>query len=656
MTQVSPHTNVRFGPFDVDLLTGEVRKHGVRLRLAGQPFRILTLLLERPGELITREEIRSKLWAPDTYVDFDHSLNAALNKLRDALGDAADNPRYIETLPRRGYRLIVPVEPVSGPRPMNLAQATVEAELEGSAVPRPDAGSSRLPIWAMVVVAALAAIGIFIVFGNRIGALGLKWPVSSQSTAPQIRSVAVLPFENLSKDPEQEYFADGMTEELISQLARFSALRVTSRTSVMQYKGARKPLREIAAALGVDAVIEGTVRREGNHVRISAQLIEAQSDHHLWAETFERELSGVLALQIELAGRIAEKVRVEASPQEQQWLRAARAAAPPDEDAYQLYLRGLHALKDSSKKGRHQAAAFFGEAIARDERFAPAWAARAELALFATPPLGAMQEARRAAQRALELNPQSPEAHYVLGLVQTVGDWDWKAGEASFRKALQLNPSHAQARHRYAYNLNAQGRVSEALAQIDRALEIDPFSEEIAAYRGRTLFFARRFDEARAALRKATEMNPNYFWAHFFLAITEEHTGRYDEAIEHYARAYSSVGASPEFTQHAREVYRTEGYPGILRLRLRPVMEGAERGELNSAAIAFILLRLGEKEKAIRWLEKVFDSHTTDLIYLNIDPQYDPIRADPRFQALVRRVGLPSPTTFLAQPASSQVK
>ena len=646
MKEIQQASKVRFGPFDVDLQTGELRKHGVRLRLAGQPFQILALLVERPGELITREELRSKLWSADTFVDFDHSLNAAVNKLRETLGDSAESPRYVETLPRRGYRIIVPVEAVESGRngaPIadgSLAKQPDRDSPDGAALPAVPAPAPRNAArWATVAAAtALVAVALVIAFGNRIG--NIARTAVATPAEPEIRSVAVLPFEDLNKDPQQEYFADGMTEELITHLARFGALRVTSRTSVMQFKGARKPLKEIAAALGVDAVVEGTVRREGNRVRLSAQLIHAGTDKHLWAESYERDLRDVLALQSELAGRIAQQVRVQVNPQE----RAVLAYKQPlDLDAYQYYLQGKHALDAATPRTKRQAPLFFEQAVAKDPSFAPAWTALAESALFQIPPRTWMPRAKQAAIKALELNSNLPDAHYAMGLVQTMWEWDFAAGEKSFRRALELNPSHAQARHRYAYNLNAQGRLDEAIAQLKRGLEIDPFSDELMTYLGRTYFFARRYDDAEKMFQQALRVNANSFWPHFFRAILHEHQGKYDVAVEEFTKAYSVTGLTPELVQKIPEIYRVHGYEGVHRARMKHTESQTDPAAVGSSAMALMYLRLGEKEKALEWLERSFASHAGDLIYLNVEPQYDAIRSDPRFKDLVRRVGLPVP-------------
>src|SRR5712692_8584923 len=422
---------IRFGPFEADLRAGELRKHGMKLKLVGQPLEVLAMLLECPGQLVTREELRARLWPTDTFVDFDHGLSAAVNKLRDALSDSAEKPTYVETLPRRGYRFI-------------------------SAVDLPDSLGLKPAVSEM-----RASHESTVVFGFDLG--GLRRRLFGEPSAPRIQSIAVLPLENLSQDPEQEYFADGMTDELITKLAQISALRVISRTSAMRYKGTKKSVSEIARELHVDAVVEGAVMRAGDRVRISAQLIEAPTDHHLWAASYERDLRGVLSMQDEVTRAIVSEIRVKLTAREQARLANTH---PIDPEAYRFYLQGRYYRYKLTPEGLLKATEYFQQALARDPGYALAYAGLADaydsLAFFTVlSPLEVMPKAKAAAVKALEIDDNLAEAHVSLGWAGFTYDRDWPAAGRHLERAIVLNPAYPLAHSYYSLYLGALGRSEE---------------------------------------------------------------------------------------------------------------------------------------------------------------------------------------------------
>jgi TolB-like protein/DNA-binding winged helix-turn-helix (wHTH) protein/cytochrome c-type biogenesis protein CcmH/NrfG len=615
----------RFGVFELDLKSGELRRSGLRVRLPGQPFEILRLLLEKPGELITREELRRTLWPSDTFVDFDHGLNAAVNKLREALGDSADSPRYVETIPRRGYRFLAPVERVG------TASTSAAPEIPAASGETPGSVERRRIPALAIAAGALAALLVIVLLAARARRDG-----TARSATP-VRAIAVLPFEELDAEPGAEYFADGMTEALITRLSQIGALPVVSRTSVMRYRGSRQPLSRTARELGVDAVIEGTVQRSGGRVRISARLVAAAADRTLWAESYERDFSDVLALQSEVARAVAEEVRARVTPEERARLSWAKTVDP---EAYRAYLRGRYFLARGTGRANQLAEKHFRESLAKDPSSAATWAGLAEAEVYSYPPREAMPRAKEAALRAVELDPEAPESHAALGLVQTFWDRDWKGAEQSFRRALALAPNASETRCRYAQLLAALGRFDESIAQCRQGAELDPLNANLGHLLGRIYYFARRNDLSTAELRRTLELDPNSYWANFFLAVVSERDGRYDDAVRYWGRAAVLSGVSPSRLAEFEQVYRTKGYRALLQRALVAEQE-VRKGQLGSSSVALRLAALGEKDEALNWLERAYESHTRDLVFVGVDPGYDPLRGEPRFAALVRRIGLP---------------
>jgi Predicted integral membrane protein len=563
---------LRFGVMELDLKTGELRKAGVLLRLPPQPFKILALLASRAGQLVTREEIRQEIWGSETFIDFELGLNTAIKSIRDVLGDHPETPRYIQTLPRRGYRFIAPV-------------------------------------------GTMAAVSV----PGRAG----------------IESIAVLPLENLSRDPEQEYFADGMTEALITNLGKISALRVISRQSVIRYKQTKKPLPEIARELNVDAIVEGTVQRAGNRVRITANLLHAPTDRHLWAESYERDLRDVLALQGEVAQAIAHEVQAKLTPQEETRLASAR---PVNAEAYEAYLKGRHLQFVADPK----AFEFHQRATQIDPTWAPAHAAIVvPTLLLGLPPMEAYAKARAAALKALELDDTLSEAYSAMGWVRYQCDWDWPGAERDYKRAIELDPTNSDARHFYSHYLLAMRRFDESLIESKRALERDPLSEVLIFHVAWHYVFTHQADMAIEQCRKVLEVFPNSWQGHLFRMWAYEMKGLYEQAI---ADELDSKKAA-----RLKRAYRRFGARGYWQSRLDYALEQTKQGYVSPLHIVGFYAQLGQRDEAFAWLEKAYDERSFSMVEFkyhpmaefSYHPMFDPLRSDPRFQDLLRRMNFP---------------
>jgi TolB-like protein/DNA-binding winged helix-turn-helix (wHTH) protein/Flp pilus assembly protein TadD len=640
---------VRFGAFEADLRSGELHKHGFRIKLQDQPFQLLALLLERPGDVITREELRQKLWPADTFVDFDVGLNTAVKRLRDALGDSAENVRFIETLPRRGYRFIAPVDngiPVpaqasqlAGPAPVAAEPSTISTHEVGAAATQVAARRSRVKLWvgAIVLAGLLAAM-----LGLSIG--GWRQRLLRAPVAGRIQSIAVLPLENLTGDPAQEYFVDGMTDALITDLAQISSLRVISRTSAMRYKTARKPLPQIAKELNVEALVEGAVVRSGSRVRIDAQLIQASTDGHLWARSYQRELTDIVALQSDVAQAIANEIQIKLTPLEQERLSTNRPVSP---EAYEAYLQGRYYWNKRTEEGLKKSLDYFQEAIRRDPGYALAYAGLADSynllgrSLAATVPgQEAAPKARAAALKALELDPALGEAHATLGYTKFVFDWDWDGAEKEFQRAIALSPGYASAYHWYSLYLQSIGRSEEAFTAIRRAQQLDPVSPNITKVIATCLADLRRYDEAIEQFHKAIELGPTQYNTHIDLAETYAQMKKFPEAIAEGQKAVElSDGKSIPLASLAI-TYGLAGKKAEAEKLLDELRRRTQPRPINYA-FACICSALGRKDEAFAWLERDFAIHSPDLVLLRTELCFEPLHSDARFKDLVRRIGFP---------------
>ena len=664
----SQASRVRFSVFEADLRRGELRKYGLKLKLHGQPFQILAMLLQRPGELVTREEIREKLWPRNTFVDFEHSVNTSIKRLREVLGDNANSPRFIETLPRQGYRFIAPVEILSSELHSNAGGETLLApdsenpesglasdpsnrgnglaELPGNARNHRGPGTpgshqrglkrAWAPLLAGVAVAGL----LVVLLAGR-----LRDSLSSRlAPPPRIESIAVLPLENLSHDSEQDYFADGMTEELITNLGKIEALRVVSRTSVMQYKGTKKTVPEIAKELNVDTLVEGSVLRTGDRVRITANLLNAKTDRHIWAESYERDLRDVLSLQDELARTIAEEIRIKLTAQEMARLSGSPTVSP---EAYRLYLQARYHCYKRTLQGFERSIQLFQQALAEDPGYASAYAGLAEC--YGLLPFygggssrDVFPKAKAAALKAVELDDSLAEAHAAIGFVLLYGDWDWAGAEKELRRAIELDPSYPTSRHWYAEYLSAMGRHEEAVAEIRRAQELDPLSALLFAIGAEIYTNARNYDECIGDSKKALELDPNFALAHENLAGCFLLKKLYKEAGAEYMEAGRIWGS-------ANSEVMTLGY--ALSGRRADAIRTLERSRADSdfpARTSIIQARicleanLCTKEGALDFLEKAFREHEAYMPFLNVHPAFDPLRSDSRFKDLIRRMRFPN--------------
>ena len=640
-----PDGRLRFGVFEVDPRAGELRKHGLRVRLQEQPFQVLAMLLERAGQVVTREELQKKLWPADTFVDFDHGLNKAVNKIRDALGDSAESSRFVETVARRGYRFLAEVKAADeapGHRPefapAQLASPQPRATETGDRAPFVDnaATSERrlAPLaWKVFAFVLLAVIAAF-----------AAWKIHSRNRPTSaIHSLAVLPLESLSNDASQDYFADGMTDELISDLGQISALRVISRTSVMGYKHARKPLPQIARELNVDAIVEGTVLRSGDQVRITAQLIDAAADKHLWSQSYEGELKDTLALQNQVARAIADQIRINLNPQEQAALKTAKVVNP---EAYESYLKGRYFWNKRTPDSLKVALAYFNQAIDEDPTYAQAYSGLADTyALLGDwqygvmTPKEALPKAKAAATKALELDGTLSEAHNSLAFCFDAFDWDLESAGKEFQRAIELNPGYATAHHWYAWHLSLLGRYDEAIAEMRKAKSLDPLSLIINADLAELLVIAHFYDESIIQSRKTIEMDPNFALAHNQLAQAYLQKHMNAEAIAELQKAVELSASCPTCIANLARAYAASGRTNEAAKRLSDLKNHSNGGYSDAAEVSMVYAALGDKDQAMHWLEIGYEQRFNPGVLLR--PGFDPLRPDPRFQDLIRRIGFP---------------
>jgi TolB-like protein/DNA-binding winged helix-turn-helix (wHTH) protein/Tfp pilus assembly protein PilF len=631
---------LHFGVFELDLRAGELRKRGLRIPLQEQPFQVLAMLVEHSGEVITREELQKKLWPADTFVDFDHGLNKAINKIRTALGDSAESPRFLETVARRGYRFLAEVKAADASPDLTPELAT-QPQPAKAPHDRPDHASKFAkpndlrPSRARKI--SVVMLLVLIVF------LG-TWILRSRNhESPVIRSLAVLPLESLSSEASQDYFADGMTDELISDLGQISALRVISRTSVMTYKHGHKPLPQIARELNVDAVVEGTVLRSGDQVRITAQLIEAASDRHLWSQSYEGELRDTLALQNKVARAIADQIRINLNPQEQAALKTVKTVNP---QAYESYLKGRYFWNKRTADSLKVALAYFNQAIDEDPKYAQAYSGLADTyALLGDwqyavmSPKEALPKAKAAAIKALELDSALGEAHNSLAFVLDGFDWDLDAGGREFRRAIELNPGYATAHHWYAWHLSLLGRYDEAIVEMRQAESLDPLSLIINADLAELLVLARSYDESIRQSLKTIEMDPNFAMARNQLAQAYLEKHMYGEAAAELQKAVQLSAGSPTCIANLARTYAASGKRSEAMKLLSDLKKRSSPTYSYGPEIATIYASLGDRDQAMNWLEKGYEERFNPGVLLR--PGFDSLRSDPRFEDLARRIGLP---------------
>ncbi len=624
------HNRICFSIFEVDRQARELRKHGVRIKLEDQPFEILMALLEKPGTIVTREELRARIWPEGVFVDFDKGLSKAVNKIRTALGDPAATPRFIETRSRRGYRFIAPVTLVEEPRALATG-----SEPQQEAVVRAPAPAfwPKAALW----VAAGLMLATGLAAALNIG--GLRNRLFASRTVPHLQSIAVLPLENLSHDPEQEYFADGLTDALITDLGRIVGLRVISRTSVMQYKRTRKPLPEIARELNVDAVVEGTVLRSGNHIRITVQLLQARTDRHLWSERYERDFEDLLQLEQQMALAIANEISGQLMLADRSRTQGNRSANPA---AFDAYLRGRYFWTRRDAQATPEAVGYFEQALREDPKFALAWSGLADCYSTGWWTQGDAARAERYARKALTLAPELAEAHISVGYA----DYDlarFADAEREARRGIALNPNYVTAHHFLSFYLLTAGRATEALAENDRARQLDPFSFPVVYVRG--LIFMNLHDYERAAeqFTATADINPQSHGPHENLGHLYWILGRVPEALAEERKA-ATLASKPERLRDQDEiaaVYLKSGYAAAAR-RSAQLWESAYHGEDMDAfdtAIQWAIAR--DADKALEWLNRATEMSRGNNNWVELrNPAFDFMRADSRYRNLMGRLGL----------------
>jgi TolB-like protein len=578
---------LRFESFELDLRAEQLRKRGVKLRLRGQPLKVLATLLMRAPDVVTREELHAEIWPADTFVDFDHGLHNAIARLRQVLGDSAEKPRFIETLPRRGYRFVGQLQNDKPKNPTSAADA------------------------------------------NKID-------------VRNIRAIAVLPLEDLSEDSRHEYFSDSMTEALINSLARIKLLRVISRTSAMQYKGAGRSLPEIARQLKVDAVIEGSVLRAGERVRITTRLIHAASDQHLWAETYDRDFLDILSLQSEISRQVANEVRIILSPEENARLASGRLV---NREAHEAYLKARYYWNKRSEDGVKKAVEYFRRAIDSDPTYARGYAGLADcyhiLGYYNTlSPKEAYPKAKAAALKALELDPSLAEPHASLGVIHRDYEWNWAAAETEFQRAIELNPGYVEAYHWRTTLFGMLGRKQEALEGKAGALAMDPLSVVIRTDLARMLYFFRDYDRSLQEFQAAIEMDPNFGSAHLWMAHVYQQKGLVDGALSELKEGLRLSGESAYALAKLGHGYALAGLRDDAQAILKQLLTSARQKHVSPYDIAMIHVGLGQIDQAFACLESAYEQRSLWLGYLKVEPQLDALRSDPRFRRMLDRLGL----------------
>lgn len=632
----------RFGPYESRPRTRELFKHGSRLKIRPQPLQILNLLLSRAGDVVTREELRQELWTSDTFVDFERGLNSSVMELRAVLGDSAAKGRYIETLIKIGYRFVAPVEVIE----RSLGAVAKQPELVAAIPPEEDVAPhipaprtkppKRFWRWGIVLVAAIALV------------TALAYVQSSRERhklASGRIMLAVLPFENLTGDPGQDYFSDGLTEEMIAQLGRLdpNRIEVIARTSVMHYKSTSVQLPQIAQDLGVQYVLEGSVRRDSDRVRINAELIQVKDQVPLWSRQYDRELSNLLALQGEIAHEVGEEIQLALGDGRSAVNGRAPIAAPTTSyETYDLYLKGRYFWNKRNAESFRQAAEYFQLAIDKDPNYAPAYAGLADtFALMSSygyvPPAKFIPKARAAALKALQLDESLAGAHASLAVIAQNYDWDWSTAEREYRRAIELDPGYATAHQWYAECLGFEGRFDEAFAESERARKLDPLSLIISADYAALLYFSRQYDRSIEEFRRVLDMEPNFPRAYIVIFPLVER-GLYAEALADVDK-WQRVADSPWPLAVQVYVYARSGQMAQARRSLQKLQHMDQRQFLDPAAMLMAHVGMDNKDETFARLQKCYDARSP-LTTLKVDPMYDPLRSDPRFQKFLHDVRL----------------
>jgi TolB-like protein/DNA-binding winged helix-turn-helix (wHTH) protein/Tfp pilus assembly protein PilF len=626
----SPPT-LHFGRFELNIETGELRNSGTRIRLQGQSLQILLCLLEEPGRLWSREQLRSRLWPNGTFVEFDHSLNVAVNRLRERLGDSAEKPRYIETVPGVGYRFVAPVETASEtPHPV-----LPERESPRPAIPSP---VRHRALVRTSVASACALLFVALVW------FGLVRKETHQASAEEslIRSVAVLPLTDLAADgSEDDYFSDGMTEELITELGRLSSIRIISRTSIMQFKKSVLSLPEIGRQLNVDALVEGTVRRSGDRVRITARLVSSAPEHLIWQKSYEGDLRDVRMLQSEVAHDIADNIQTKLA---QRRMPAVASYRRLDPETYEDYLRGRYFVARRTAEAMNTAVDYFQRAVQRDPQYAQAYVGLA----FTYELLGSYEVLRpdksyplalQFANKALELDDTLSDAYSARASAETNYEFNWVAADRDFQRAIALDPSSAFAHHQYGEYFTSIGNAERAIAELKIARELDPLSLPLFNAIGRMYREAHQYDEALKQCKQSLVLDANFSMGHWCVGQVYLAKRQYAEATSELRKA-NELGTTPLIVADLGCVYAAWGKKTEARAILHSLQSKSQFNYVSPYLIASIYSQLGEKDEAFKWLERAYDAR--DISFAVADPMMDPLRSDPRFADLIRRLKLPT--------------
>jgi TolB-like protein/DNA-binding winged helix-turn-helix (wHTH) protein len=613
-----PNSIFEFGVFQLDLKARELHKAGVKVKLQDQPFRVLALLVERAGQVVTREDLQKSVWPTDVYVAFDQGLNNAIKKVRDALGDSAESPRFIETVARHGYRFVAPVGAPPG--------------LESQ--PRLQVGW-RTRRNALIGLAAAALLTV---------AAYWAWH-AARPAEPRIEKVilAVLPFDNLSRDPDQEYFSDGLTEEMIAQLGKLNPQRLTviARGSVAKYKGSRLAMNQIGSELHADYLVQGSVRRESARVRITVQLIKVRDQTDLWTESYDRELKDMLALQDSAARTIAHQIHITLTPGQQ---KGATGPATLNPEAYESYLKGRYYWNKRTADGMQKALIYFQQAIDQDPAYGAAYSGLADcnsgLAWHGfKSPAEALPKAHAAALKAIEIDPQSAEAHASLGLVLN-HSWQWSGAETEFKRALFLDPRYANAHHWYGDNLSVAGRHDEALREALQALEIDPLNLMIGAWVGLRYYLARNYDLGIEQIRKTVDLDANFAAAHLVLGENYVQAGLHEQGLAELQTAASLSGNSPLYLAQVGVAQAAAGRKTEALQVIAQLQTIAATRYVSPYGLAQIYAALNDQQQSFKWLEIAYADRAVWMSYLAVDPVFYGLHSDQRFQELLGRVHL----------------
>jgi TolB-like protein/DNA-binding winged helix-turn-helix (wHTH) protein/Flp pilus assembly protein TadD len=630
---------LRFGDdFELDLRAYELRSAGIPLKLKPIAMELLLLLVERRGELVTREQIVERIWRKGVFLDTDNSINGAISKIRQVLRDHAEQPRFVQTITGKGYRFVAPVLEAGA------SSAPEDAVSEQPAAAENFVGKEISHYRGLQVPLQPVLLGFFIVL---IAALYFQWFRSARPPPLGGRvMLAVLPFENLTGDAGKDYFSDGMTEEMISQLGNLDPqnLGVIARTSVMHYKNSQEQLEQIGRELGVQYVIEGSVRRDANQVRITAQLIQTKDQTHVWARQYDRPMSNMLDLQGEIAHEIAHELQLTLGDYKRIGVAHQASLPPQTSEAYDLYLKGRYFWNKRTVEGFQRAIDYFQQAIAKDPNYARAYAGLADSYTLLggysmAPQTQIMQKARTAALKALELDEGLAEAHTSLALITENYDWDWQRAEKEYRRAIELNPNYATAHHWYSEYLTWLGRFDEAFRESERARQLDPLSLIIAADNGMILYYSRQYDRAITKFRAVREMDPNFPRAEPIVSAYEQ-KGLFADALADIEKQRRLNGDGTGVWSTLAYIYGHSGQQVQARRALAELERLNQHQPLDSAVIAWAYLGMGNKDQALAWLERAYSQHSNAMTTLKVEPGYDPLRSDPRFQDLMRRVGL----------------